>query len=163
METVAWTTQKCEMHRFLWCPHKSLHEPRKGAFELNDLSGLFFGAISIALIAWNAEAGGPLWALSVGLGMAAYGAVYFLAHEHSRTQPRPMAHSGPERLPRAALSAAPAVPRRERKGCVSFGFVFARIARAPEKGAARRNQTLKKSQPHSKRRTIDGTKPRGLL
>ncbi len=106
METVAWTTQKCAMHRFLWCPHKSLHEPRKGAFELNDLSGLFFGAISIALIAWNAEAGGPLWALSVGL---------------------------------------------------------ARIARAPEKGAARRNQTLKKSQPHSKRRTIDGTKPRGLL
>jgi hypothetical protein len=30
------------MHGFLWVLHKSHHEPRKGAFELNDLFGFIF-------------------------------------------------------------------------------------------------------------------------
>ncbi len=127
MEGVAWATHKYAMHGFLWCLHKSHHEPRKGAFELNDLFGLFFAAISVAFFAWSAGPGGPLWALPVGLGMAAYGAVYFLAHDvlvHNRGGWRIGARNGYLARLYQAHRLHHAVSGKD--GCVSFGFVFAR-------------------------------------
>ncbi|MGA7325414.1 MAG: sterol desaturase family protein [Rhodomicrobium sp.] len=127
MEGVAWVMHKYVMHGFLWSLHKSHHEPRKGYWELNDAFGLFFAAISIAFMAWSAQLGGPLWALFVGLGIMAYGAVYFLAHDvlvHNRGGWRPHPRKGYLSRLYQAHRLHHAVNGRE--GCVSFGFVFAR-------------------------------------
>jgi beta-carotene 3-hydroxylase len=126
MEGVAWVTHKYVMHGFLWVLHKSHHEPRKGAFELNDLFGFFFAAIAIAFMAWSAQFGGPLWALFVGLGITAYGAVYFLAHDvlvHHRGGWHINPHKGYLARLYQAHRLHHAVDGRE--GCVSFGFIFA--------------------------------------
>jgi beta-carotene 3-hydroxylase len=126
MEGVAWVTHKYAMHGFLWCLHKSHHEPRKGAFELNDLFGVFFASIAIAFIAWSAQFGGPLWALFAGLGITAYGAVYFLAHDvlvHNRGGWRPNPRKGYLARLYQAHRLHHAVDGKA--GCVSFGFIFA--------------------------------------
>ena len=81
MEGVAWFLHKYVMHGFLWVLHKSHHQPRKGVWELNDAFGLFSVAISMALFEWSVQLGGPRWALFAALGITAYGAVYFLAHD----------------------------------------------------------------------------------
>jgi beta-carotene 3-hydroxylase len=126
MEGVAWVTHKYVMHGFLWVLHKSHHEPRKGAFELNDLFGFFFAAIAIAFMAWSAQLGGPLWALFVGLGITAYGAVYFLAHD-VLVHHRGGWHLNPRKGYLARLYQAHRLHHAVdgRKGCVSFGFIFA--------------------------------------
>jgi len=127
MEGVAWVMHKYAMHGFLWCLHKSHHEPRKGAWELNDLFGLFFAAIAIAFIGWSAQLGGPRWALFAGLGITAYGAVYFLAHDvlvHNRGGWRLNPHKGYLARLYQAHRLHHAVDGKH--GCVSFGFIFAR-------------------------------------
>lgn len=124
MEGVAWWTHKYVMHGFLWCLHKSHHEPRKGMFELNDLFGLFFALISMGLIWWGWE--GPKWAIAVGLGLAAYGLVYFLAHDilvHRRLAIRLNPRKGYLRRLYQAHRMHHAVDGKD--GCVSFGFILA--------------------------------------
>jgi beta-carotene 3-hydroxylase len=126
MEGVAWVMHKYVMHGLLWSLHKSHHEPRKGFWELNDLFGLFFAAISITFMAWSAQLGGPWWALFVGLGIMAYGVVYFLAHDvlvHNRVALRLNPKKGYLRRLYQAHRLHHAVDGKE--GCVSFGFVFA--------------------------------------
>jgi beta-carotene 3-hydroxylase len=126
MEGAAWVMHKYVMHGFLWVLHKSHHEPRKGFWELNDVFGLFFAAISIAFIAWSAQFDGPLWALFVGLGIMAYGFVYFLAHDvlvHNRGGLRPSPGKGYLARLYQAHRLHHAVDGKE--GCVSFGFIFA--------------------------------------
>lgn len=126
MEGVAWVTHKYIMHGFLWSLHKSHHEPRKGFWELNDAFGLFFALISIAFMAWGAQLGGPLWALFVGIGIMAYGIVYFLAHDvlvHKRVALRINPKKGYLRRLYQAHRLHHAVDGKD--GCVSFGFVFA--------------------------------------
>ncbi len=126
MEGVAWVTHKYAMHGFLWFLHKSHHEPRKGMWELNDVFGLFFASISIAFMAWSVQLGGPLWALFVGLGIMAYGAVYFLAHDvlvHHRGGWRPNPRKGYLGRLYQAHRLHHAVDGKD--GCVSFGFIFA--------------------------------------
>ncbi len=126
MEGVAWITHKYVMHGFLWSLHKSHHEPRKGAFELNDLFGFFFAAIAIALMAWSAQFGGPASALFAGLGITAYGAVYFFAHDmlvHRRGGFRLNPRKGYLSRLYQAHRLHHAVDGKE--GCVSFGFIFA--------------------------------------
>jgi beta-carotene 3-hydroxylase len=125
MEGVAWVTHKYAMHGFLWFLHKSHHEPRKGAWELNDVFGLFFSAIAIALMAWSVQLGGPLWALFMGLGITAYGAVYFFAHDmlvHHRAGVRLNPRKGYLARLYQAHRLHHAVDGRD--GCVSFGFIF---------------------------------------
>jgi beta-carotene 3-hydroxylase len=127
MEGVAWFLHKYVMHGFLWVLHKSHHEPRKGVWELNDAFGLFFAAISIALFAWSVQLGGPTWALVVALGVTAYGAVYFLAHDvlvHHRVNIGLNPKKGYLRRLYQAHRLHHAVDGKD--GCVSFGFVFAR-------------------------------------
>lgn len=79
MEGVAWFTHKYIMHGFLWVWHKSHHEPRKGAFELNDLFGFMFAIPSVWLIVVGS--GSFDWRFFAGLGIALYGLAYFLVHD----------------------------------------------------------------------------------
>jgi len=126
MEGAAWVLHKYVMHGFLWVLHKSHHEPRTGAWELNDAFGIFFAGIAIALIAWGVQLGGPTWAWVVGAGVTAYGFVYFLAHDvlvHQRLPLLKHPKSGYLRRLYQAHRLHHAVDGKE--GCVSFGFVFA--------------------------------------
>jgi len=79
MEGVAYLTHKYLMHGPLWFLHRSHHVPHAGFFERNDLFGLLFALPSIALIDAGVRTGS--WMLPVGLGMTAYGALYFLFHD----------------------------------------------------------------------------------
>jgi beta-carotene 3-hydroxylase len=129
MEGVAWLAHRYLMHGPLWVLHRSHHEPRDGTFEANDLFAVFF-ALPAALSIYLGIRGLPLL-LPVGLGVTAYGMVYFVFHDglvhrrfpialdpHSRFwRPRVQAH----RLHHAV---------RTRTGCVSFGFLWALPIRA---------------------------------
>jgi beta-carotene 3-hydroxylase len=124
MEGVAYVAHKYLMHGPLWFLHRSHHVPHSGKFEWNDLFGLFFALPSIWLIHAGVRDGS--WMLPVGLGMTAYGAVYFLFHDvvvHRRLKIR--------RLPqwpylRRILLAHLAHHRTHgRDGAVSFGFLWA--------------------------------------
>src|SRR5829696_5132034 len=79
MEGFAWFTHKYVMHGFMWVWHRSHHEPRTGAFELNDLFAVVFAAPAIVAI-WFGVNGVP-WLLPIGLGITAYGAIYFVFHD----------------------------------------------------------------------------------
>jgi beta-carotene 3-hydroxylase len=124
MEVVAWVTHRYVMHGPLWFLHASHHRPRTGRFEWNDLFGLFFAVPSIVLIYFGTHGYPPL--LWVGLGMAAYGLVYFGFHDvivHRRIPVR-IRPSGSylRRIVQAHL-----IHHRthERDGAVSFGFLYA--------------------------------------
>jgi beta-carotene 3-hydroxylase len=79
MEAFAWFTHKYVMHGFMWIWHKSHHEPRHGAFELNDLFGFMFALPSVILIVLGSD--GFDWRFFAGLGIAGYGLAYFLVHD----------------------------------------------------------------------------------
>lgn len=79
MEGFAWFTHKYVMHGFMWIWHKSHHEPRQGAFELNDLFGFMFAIPSVVLIVLGSD--GFDWRFFAGLGIAGYGLAYFLVHD----------------------------------------------------------------------------------
>ena len=127
MEFVAWWTHKYVMHGPLWVLHRSHHEPRRGAFEANDLFAVFFALPSIALIALGTWVWPP--ALWLGLGMTAYGALYALFHDG-------LAHRRfPLPFPRKWLRRQVQAHRlhhavTERDGAVSYGFLWAPSARA---------------------------------
>lgn len=122
MELVAWSVHKYIMHGPGWRWHQSHHLPRTGAFEKNDLYGLLFALISVAL--FTSRAGG--WMFQVAIGMCVYGACYALLHDvlvHGR---------GPVRLrPRGRLLRRLVQAHRlhhatpTRQGAVSFGFLYA--------------------------------------
>jgi beta-carotene 3-hydroxylase len=128
MEGFAWVTHRYVMHGFLWCWHQSHHAPREGLFELNDLFAVVFAAPAIFCIWLGVNV--SLWFLPVGLGVTAYGAVYFLFHDglvHRRFavpldgrrgfwRSRIQAH----RIHHAVFS---------KHGCVSFGFLMVRPVR----------------------------------
>jgi beta-carotene 3-hydroxylase len=104
MEAIAWAMHKWIMHGPLWILHRSHHhlgkdrEARgqgKWHWEANDAFGIFFSAISIALI--GSGAAGRPFRLGLGLGMALYGLAYVLVHDA-------LAHGrfGGARMPRNA-------------------------------------------------------------
>ncbi|MDZ4791206.1 MAG: sterol desaturase family protein [Hyphomicrobiales bacterium] len=124
MEGMAWFTHKYVMHGFMWFLHESHHEPRHGMFELNDLFGVFFSFVAIGLIYWGWT--GPSEALYAGLGVTAYGVVYFLVHDvlvHRRVALRINPKKGYFRRVYQAHRMHHAVEGKA--GCVSFGFIFA--------------------------------------
>ncbi len=124
MECFAWVTHRYVMHGWLWAWHKSHHEPRTGAFELNDLFGVVFSIPSIVLIYIGVE--GSALALAIGIGILGYGLIYFFLHDmlvHRRIDSGLRPKSGylgriyqAHRLHHAVES---------KHGCVSFGFIFA--------------------------------------
>lgn len=124
MEGVAWATHKYLMHGWLWVLHESHHRERRGRFELNDLFGVFFAAISIVLIYLGVNGTPAL--LFVGLGMTAYGFMYFMVHDvlvHHRIAHVFVPRSGYLRRIYQAHRLHHSL--EERDGAVSFGFLYA--------------------------------------
>ncbi len=125
MELVAYLTHRYLMHGPLWSLHRSHHEPREGAFEKNDLFGVFFALPSIVLIYFGRGGENPVL-LAIGIGMAAYGAIYFLFHDvlvHRRID-----HGArPRRGYLARIVRAHHIHHsvHTREGAVSFGFLYA--------------------------------------
>ena len=129
MEVVAFLTHRYLMHGPLWALHRSHHRPRAHWFELNDLFGLFFAVPSMILIDYGVR--GHPYLLSVGLGMTAYGAAYFLFHDvivHGRIRLRRAPRFGYlSRITKAHLLHHKTT---ERDGAQSFGFLYAPPARS---------------------------------
>lgn len=80
MEGVAYVAHRWVMHGFLWNLHKSHHEPRSGMFERNDWFAVMGAVPAIILIVWGSLEGfnAAWW---VGMGITAYGAIYFGFHD----------------------------------------------------------------------------------
>lgn len=120
-----------------------------GAFELNDAFGVFFALPSMVLI-WFGVRGQPLL-LAIGIGMTAYGALYFFFHDmlvHRRVKLPFVPQRGYlHRVVRAHL-----VHHRSttKEGAVSFGFLF---AGNPEKLKQKlaRNQAAARELPNAAR------------
>lgn len=124
MEGVAYLMHRFLMHGPLWFLHESHHRRERGRLELNDLFGVFFALPSILLIYLGTH-GSPLL-LAVGLGMTAYGAIYFGFHDvivHRRL-PHRLRFSSPY-LQRIIKAHHIHHATRERDGAVSFGFIYA--------------------------------------
>lgn len=124
MEAVAYFTHKYVMHGFLWSLHQSHHVAKHNRLEKNDLFALFFATPSILLIYLGVNVYDPL--LWLGLGMTAYGFVYFSFHDvlvHRRIPHRYVPKGGYLRRVVQAHHMHHATKGKE--GAVSFGFVYA--------------------------------------
>ena len=126
MEGVAYVAHRWVMHGPGWFLHESHHRPRTGRFEANDLYAVIFAIPSILLILGGVDLGWGEWAIWVGAGIAAYGAIYFGFHDvivHKR-----LAH---RYVPRSAYMKRIVQAHRlhhaveTKAGTVSFGFLWA--------------------------------------
>lgn len=126
MEGVAYAAHRWLMHGPGWALHRSHHGPRGGAFEANDLYGAIFALPSILLV-WGALNGGwGDWALAVGAGIAAYGAIYFAFHDiivHGRV--RRFAPPRSAYMKRIVQAHRLHHAVETRIGAVSYGFLWA--------------------------------------
>ncbi|WP_136683834.1 sterol desaturase family protein [Falsirhodobacter xinxiangensis] len=125
MEWVAWAAHKYIMHGWGWGWHKSHHEERHGAFEMNDLYAVVFAVIAIGMFA----AGEWWWrpATWVAIGVTLYGVLYFVAHDglvHKRWPFTYIPRKGYAKRLYQAHRLHHAVEGKE--GCVSFGFIYAK-------------------------------------
>jgi beta-carotene 3-hydroxylase len=128
MEGVAYLTHRYAMHGFLWSLHQSHHVPRKGLFELNDLFAFYFALPSILFIWIGVNFSEPF--LYVGIGMTAYGIMYFIFHDgivHNRMGFRYRAKNSYMKRIIAAHGAHHFWNGRD--GAVSFGFLYSRPVR----------------------------------
>lgn len=126
MEAVAYAAHRWVMHGPGWFLHRSHHSQRNGLFELNDLYAAIFALPSILLLLGGVQLGWGSWAVWVGSGIAAYGAIYFGFHDivvHRRIAHRYVARSSymkriiqAHRLHHATTG---------KHGSVSFGFLWA--------------------------------------
>ena len=80
MEGITWLTHKYIMHGFLWYFHEDHHQPAGTIFEKNDIFFLIF-AIPSWLCIMLGSMHQQYYAVSIGAGIAMYGAAYFLVHE----------------------------------------------------------------------------------
>ncbi len=129
MEVFAWVMHRYVMHGPLWVWHRSHHEPRHGPLERNDLFAVVFALPAIVLIAIGTSVW--FWALPIGVGVTAYGAVYFYFHDGLVHRRFPTGISGRSTFWRRRIQAHRlhhAV--RTREDCVSFGFLWVKPARA---------------------------------
>jgi beta-carotene 3-hydroxylase len=125
MEGFAWFMHRYVMHGFMWVWHRSHHEPRQGVFELNDLFAVVFAAPAILGI-WLGTNGGMPLMLPIGLGITAYGAIYFMFHDGLVHRRYPVPLNGTSAFWKRLIQAHRfhhAVHARD--GCVSFGFLMA--------------------------------------
>lgn len=141
MEAVAWASHRWLMHGPLWFLHRSHHEPRRGAFEVNDLFAVVFALPAIGMF-WIGTQNGWSWLVWAAAGVTAYGALYAVVHDglvHQRWPFRIMPRHGYLRSLVQAHRLHHAV--RDRRGAVSFGFL------APQ-DVRRLAQQLKRSNRH---------------
>lgn len=81
LEIFSYAVHRWLFHGVLWRVHRTHHIARKGNFELNDWFSGIFAAVSIFLIIFAEK---PLFdsiSFPIGLGIAIYGAVYFVVHD----------------------------------------------------------------------------------
>ncbi len=125
MEVFAYVAHRWVMHGFLWVLHKSHHEPRTGAFELNDWFAVIFATPAIALILAGTLTG--MAALTwIGAGITMYGAIY--AGFHDVLVHRRLRHSWNPRsryLKRIVQAHRLHHAVESKHGTVSFGFLWA--------------------------------------
>lgn len=124
MELVARYSHEYIMHGWGWIWHKSHHEHHAKKFERNDLYAVVFAVPSILLIYFGVEF--DHWLLWVGVGMTAYGLLYFLFHDalvHNRWSFKLV----PKGLYMKRIVQAHRMHHavHTRDGCVSFGFLYA--------------------------------------
>lgn len=126
MEGVAYAAHRWVMHGPGWFLHASHHRARHGLFEANDLYALIFAIPSILLLLGGVQLGWGDWAIWVGAGIAAYGAIYFGFHDvivHRRI--------GHRYVPRSPYMKRIVQAHRlhhvteTKDGSVSFGFLWA--------------------------------------
>jgi beta-carotene 3-hydroxylase len=124
MEGVAWVAHRYLMHGALWCWHRGHHEPRRSGLELNDLFAVLFATPAIVCIYLGVQGDSSL--LAVGLGITAYGGIYFMFHDglvHRRFR-TPLSQNNRFWKPRIqAHHLHHTVATKD--GCVSFGFLWA--------------------------------------
>jgi beta-carotene 3-hydroxylase len=81
MESVAWSAHKFVMHGFLWYLHEDHHLKGEDTFfEKNDAFFLIFSIPSFLCFLFGALFFNSIL-ISIGIGIAAYGACYFLVHD----------------------------------------------------------------------------------
>ncbi|MDD2793309.1 MAG: sterol desaturase family protein [Sediminibacterium sp.] len=80
MEGVTWLTHRYVMHGFLWVLHKDHHQKEDGFFEKNDWFFVIFAVPSWLCIMLGSMNQNYV-SVSIGAGIAMYGAAYFLVHE----------------------------------------------------------------------------------
>ncbi len=126
MEGFAYVMHRWVMHGPGWFLHESHHRPRTGNWELNDLFFVIFATPSITLILGGASLGWGAWAVWVGVGIAAYGAIYLGFHDiivHKRIGTRYIPKSDYMKRIIQAHRLHHAVETKH--GTVSFGFLWA--------------------------------------
>ncbi len=126
MEAVAYVAHRWVMHGPGWFLHESHHRHREGRFELNDLYALIFAIPSIVLLLGGVQLGWGAWAVWVGAGIAAYGAIYFGFHDvivHQRISHRYVARSS--YMKRIVQAHRLHHATRGKHDAVSFGFLWA--------------------------------------
>lgn len=80
MEGITWLTHKYVMHGFLWYLHEDHHKKGSGFFEKNDAFFIIFAIPSWLCIMLGSMYQSPM-SVSIGAGIAMYGAAYFLVHD----------------------------------------------------------------------------------
>jgi beta-carotene 3-hydroxylase len=80
MEGITWLTHKYVMHGFLWYLHEDHHKKGPGFFEKNDAFFVIFAIPSFLCILLGTIYQ-IYWVVSIGAGVAMYGAAYFLVHD----------------------------------------------------------------------------------
>src|SRR3954453_20997091 len=141
MEGFAYGMHRWVMHGPGWILHASHHRPRPGRFEANDLYALIFAMPSILLLYGGVDLGWGGWAIGVGAGIAAYGAIYFGFHDvivHKRIGHHHVARSAYMKRIVQAHKLHHAVATKE--GAVSFGFLWAPPAATLAEELARRGR-----------------------
>ena len=126
MEGVAYAAHRWVMHGPGWFLHKSHHEPRTGRFEANDWYAAIFALSSIALLYLGVHGGWGVWAIWVGAGIAAYGAIYFGFHDvivHKRLDHRYLPKS--DYMKRIVQAHRLHHVVESKSGTVSYGFLWA--------------------------------------
>ncbi len=126
MEGVAYVAHRWVMHGFGWFLHESHHRPRTGRWELNDLYFVIFATPSIGLLVAGTSGYWGQWAIWVGAGIAAYGAIYLGFHDiivHKRIPTRYLPKSNYMKHIIQAHRLHHIVETKD--GTVSFGFLWA--------------------------------------
>jgi beta-carotene 3-hydroxylase len=126
MEGVAYASHRWVMHGPGWFLHASHHRPRTGFWEANDWYFVIYAVPSILLLVGGIYWDFGEWAVWVGAGIAAYGAIYLGFHDlivHRRLPVRYVPRS--EYMKRIVQAHRLHHVVETKAGTVSFGFLIA--------------------------------------
>ena len=93
MEVFARLLHEYIWHGPLWFIHRSHHEESEGFFEANDIFAVFYGVLSMGMIAYGSEYSVPLCS-GIGAAIAVFGIAYLLVHDGYMHDRLPMSFLG---------------------------------------------------------------------